>query len=321
MQDLSTIIQRVEEAEQKKSDVAVRLTDTTPLVSGENTLLNLNGRRTYQLTPNGLTSLLSKVNIPGAFYKRSSEHLRKEMLDEHFHAQAKGQDVILRTKAWGDNLNLIRYVASSAYSKFDDIHISEALKKVNNLGEFSIKQFVQNDEFLVLRIATKEPIQVKDGRPFYPGIQILNSEIGKSSVHLAFMLWEEVCTNGMVVDRGQFDAYSKRHIGKRSIEILSEKVENYLGRLSTFKDETYTHLKRLDGLDPKQMLLKIESDKRIPKKVKEVLPTEHLKNYAPSIEEATGLDIMSAYTEAIQRYNWDSRLQYEDIAGEMLLEV
>lgn len=321
MLELNSIMERVNQEELKKSDVAVKLTDTIPLVSEDGIKLSMGGRRTYGMTNNGLSSLLNKVNVPTAFFKRSSALLQRQILDEHFYEQAKGQNVVLRTKK-SDHSEFIRYVASNMYSKFDDVHVIESLTKVNDIENFKVREFHQTDEFLVMRLTTPEALEIK-GRPFYPGVQVINSEIGKSSVHIAFLLWEEVCTNGMTVVRDEYASFRQKHLGKRgaNMDLLAEKASKFLSSMDTFKDDMYQKLSRLSDLSYEEVMSRIERDKRIPKKIKEIIPSEYLQNYAPSQEEASGLDVMSAFTEAIQRYSWDGRLQYEDMAGNLMLEL
>lgn len=316
--DFQKIQEQVKWEQEKKYDISMNLNSATPFVEGSATRLKM-GRKVFETTPTGLSSLLSRVAIPYGFYNRCSGGLKKEILDEHY-VKRSNQDVRLR--AYKDTgFETLRYVGSELYSPFDDYSIMDVLSEVSEMGDYKIREFQQSLDFFVMRLTTPEPISYSvRNRPIYAGVQISNSETGRSSVRISFLLWEEVCTNGMTVVREEWGRFVQRHIGKKGTESLKYAAEDYLRRLPDFKasmDEKYNDASKITG---EQAIEKFRSDKRIPKKIKKEMTETYLSNYAPSIEDATAVDVLSAYTEAIQTYQWDSRFELEDIAGDYLLE-
>lgn len=310
MIELKDVINQVNLEAQQKLDYATNMQQVTPIVGQGTVGLRLGKEKQFDFTKVGLASFLNRINVPVAFFKRSSDSLKQEILAEHF-PKSNRQDVILRTN--GDRL---RFIASSRYGKFDDTHVAEALMKVPNIDNYVIKQFHQDDDNFVLRITTKDPIRDEKLRPFFPGIHIENSETGRSSVSIKYLLYEEVCTNGMMVVNSNYASFEKRHIGKRDSEVLIEKASGFINNLEHFTLDMESKLLSAMAKSKEEVLEAIDLDSRIPSKVKEVMQ-EFIPKYSHN-GVTTGLDIMSAYTETIQRYNWNSRTELEQIAGELL---
>lgn len=310
--DLEQVAERVKAQHELNIDHKINLTFATPVVKEDSVALNFDGVD-HTFTEQGLSSFLSRVKIPTGFFKRSSRELQADILAEHFPKQNK-QDALVRLSS-----NRVRYVGSDKYSRFDDIHVVEALQKVADFNQYHVREFYQTTDNMIMRVTTKDPIQRPGLRPFYPGVQITNSEVGKASVRIAFMLWEEVCTNGMTVARDEFASFERRHIGKRNLDSLAAKASEFLGRMDLYKEQMEVNLMKALETPAEVVIERIADSKQIPAAIKEIYPN-FLPQYVPAGNSPSGLDILSAYTEAIQQYNWDSRLQQEEIAGSILLD-
>jgi hypothetical protein len=264
------------------------------------------------LTNRGLSSYLEKIKVPAGFFKRCSPSLKRDILREH-HEFNKKQDVLIRF-----NEDRIRFIGSSKYGIFDDLDIVESLKEVNELHNLSFREAYQSDDSFIMRATTSEPIIAKNGRPFFPGIQIQNSETGLGSISIQFLLWEQICTNGITVPRGILQSYNKKHFGKKDArEELKESCKELIGNLPLFIDSSHKALTSFVELSAKDFEESLEKDTRIPKAVKDVIPSL-ISNYTPPNMQPTALEVLSAYTDAIKRYTWDTRTQLEDIAGEYM---
>lgn len=309
---LEEVINKVTQTNQKNIDHKLSLAGVQASVDDAGVQLTFK-EGSHRFSEAGLSSFLNRVNIPVGFFKRSTRDLQREMLMEHFPKNNK-QDALIRLQS-----DIVRYVGSDKYSRFDDIHVVEALKQVGDMSNYVVREFHQTPDHMIMRITTKDPIQKEGLRPFFPGVQITNSEVGKASIRIAFMLWEEVCTNGMTVVHDEFASFEKRHIGKRNIESLAHKAQEFLGRMDLYTEQMEVNLMKAQETPADVVVQKIIKSTRIPKAIKETYG-QFLPNYVPADTYPSGLDILSAYTEAIQQYSWDSRLQQEEIAGDLFLE-
>lgn len=313
MIDFNTISQTVQRERERKFDSVTKMSDVTPLIEQKSILLRT-PERTASLTKRGLSSYLEKIKVPHGFFGRCSEELKQSILGEH-HPKAAKSSVLLRF--YDDS---IRFVGSNKYGIFDDAEIMDELAQVDSLhSTLKIREFHQTVDNLVMRVTTNDPIVAPNGRPFYPGIQIMNSETGCASLSIQFLLWEQICTNGVTVPHGIMKSYTKRHLGNTDAEKLRLKVSTneILQELPRFIDSSHRALQDLSKISDKDMIEQIEAESRVPKMIKEALPGI-LPNYTPANMKPTALDVLSAYTEAIQKYQWDTRNQLEDIAGEFL---
>ena len=312
MLTLDKIEKKVQVLVDRKSDVILKLLALTPSIKDGNVQLKSQRGTTHGLIHNGLPSYLNRIEIPTGFFKKCSDNNKRGLL-EQFHTANVKQEVLVR-KLDKD----IRFIASSKYCCFDDKDVIKSLKDTNM--QLSIKEFHQGAGTTILRAINPDPITVSGGRPFYPGLQIVNSEVGNSSVKVQFFLWEEICTNGVVVARGNFPMFSMRHIGKKDHSQLSKAVNEKISSLPKFTDMCAKALKELNVITGKEMIQRIEKNIDIPKVVKTSLP-EKLRNYADNLEESTALDVISAMTETIQHFPWERRIELEQIAGDYLLNV
>jgi hypothetical protein len=305
---LTEVLENLKSDAERKSDVLTNMLAVTPRVeNGEIVLATKRKDKIMPLTRRGMLSYLEKINIPAGFFRKCSDELKFNMVSE-FHQKTSEKDVFLRMVD-----DKIRYIASSAYSKFDDIDLINALSDVKGI-DLDVKDYLQTEDFFKLRVVTKEPIMPVDKRPFYPGIQIMNSEVGMSSVKIEFLLFEEVCTNGLIVSRAGLPRFSMRHIGKPDsdkVKVGMAKVMHFFPKFVARSRTLLDSMSRWEG-DKIKEKIKGQVPEPVMKKIEEFIP-----NYQQGAE-TTGLDVLSAYTEAIQSYSLDFRTEHEKLAGDIL---
>ena len=302
--NLETILERVKSEEEKKSDTIIKLQYAVPLVEDNQITLKIGRNTKKKFTSTGLQSYLQKIDVPLGFFNKCTSDLKREILTE-FHTKHSSNDVMLRLY----EEDTIRFMASSKYAKYDDINIAETLGKIES--SLQIKQFHQDSDFFILR-AVGERFEVL-GKPFYPGIQIMNSEVGKSGVKAQFILWEEVCTNGMVIQNKELGGFNMIHLGKERDTKLIAGVNSLVSSFDEFNERAQVKMDIFTQTPGKELFEKFEAHNSIPQRI-----TKAVSETVGNIDEATSLDVMSAYTEAIQVYDWDARNTHEKIAGDLL---
>ena len=309
--NLEEVLTKVRAEEEKKSDVVTNLLSTIPLLEGNQTILKL-GRNTRKgFTQTGLSSYLQKIDVPIGHFNKCSSHLKRETLAE-FHTNNAKQDVMLRL--YNDD---IRFIASSKYAKYDDVNIIEALQDINSPLE--VREINQSENFFVMRALTENPIEIPGLRPYYPGIQIMNSEVGRSAVKAQLVLWEEVCTNGMIVQNQTLGGFGMIHLGKDRDRQLRSGVNVIVGQLDQFVKDSEEKLKALSSHGGKELFDKLLANKNVPQRLTNSITDQYLSKYTDDkVEDSTALDVMSAFTESIQGYDWDARSSLERTAGDYL---
>jgi len=310
MLELATLKKNVLNEQKLKSDFFTNMRSAVPLARGGDVKLKVGAKTEWYFMKEGLPSYLSKLKINTPFFDRCSDELKGNILRE-FHTNNARGSILVRTYR-----DRIRYVASDQYAKFDDVTVVDAFGEVDMPLE--IKEFKHTPEFMVLRATTPDPIEIKGLRPFYPGIQIMNSEVGKSSLRLQYILWEQVCTNGMIVEK-EMESFSMRHYGKPSVEKMVEAMGAMNKNFTGFVDASAKKLKAFSTVGGKILFERLKSDPRIPRSVVSVLHEFTTKAIIDAGEAGVGaLDVMSKFTNEVQKFNWSERTYLESIAGGLL---
>jgi hypothetical protein len=310
---LELIKKQVASFSEKKTDITTTLRALTPNVSGSTiSLCTRNRERTMPLTKRGQMSYLQMINVPKVFFSSCSQDLRQNILRE-FHARQSERNVLLRLV--GEE---IRFIGSSRYRTFNDTEVINSLEGIDE--KLTIKDFHQDHDFLKLRATTEDAIIPSDGKVFYPGVQVINSETGLSSVRVDFFIYEQVCTNGMVVPYADLPALKMKHTGKPLGTILSDSFSEAVQHLPVLKKRAQILLEKAENLSSVQVhniLKNIKNEgKAIPlKKIEEMA-----RKYQAG-SDMKALDLLSGYTEIAKNFNVEDRLAHETIAGTILKNI
>ncbi len=275
----------------------------------------------FNATDWGFGQLLNKVGMPGSYFKKAAEE-DPQLFADHFNHWAVKQDdtrVRLRTKISSQH-GLIRGVVSDSYSPMDNQTVVDSLVRVlaTKEGEYEVNSFHLDDKRFHLRISYPEstrPVRLlADGTPDYNrvGMDIVNSEVGASSLSLNSLLWRLVCSNGLrawSVD----DTFKQRHIHidpntfRHKIAAGIEKTfsagETMLAQYSDLQNITLPH--------PNIVIAHLAKDA----KFSQTLTDEVLKNFDG---DATAFGIVNAFTRAGRDLGNEQRLEVEQFAGRIL---
>lgn len=307
---LTTIASRVEEEASHKIDLTTSFSAFAPHVKDDNILLmTKNKERKLSFTKTGLESYFEILEVPKKFFSTCGQDLKQRIVRE-FHRKQAEKSVMLRL--YDDQ---IRYIASDRYQKFDDIDVIGSLKSINE--KLVIRDYFQDLHFFKVRITSEDPIELHDGKLFYPGIQVLNSEAGLSSVRVDYFLYEEICANGAIVSYKKFPALKMRHIGRPSSVNLSLNASNAINNLPEIRrlcKKTLLSAVKLKADHALKMIKKLG--------LKASLETiEFLASGYQTGDFLSALDIISGYTDFIKRMPEHIKVQHEELAGLILQRI
>lgn len=316
MRSLEQIFKEELELSSRKKDFLVKKSFLKPDVN-EDGLVALGlgeSNQKLKLNDTGLSSYLDKIRVPRTFFKECSSDLKGRMTKE-FQEKVPNQQDSWRIRTIDDQ---IRFVASDKYAKFDNVDILSALAKIDIQG-LEVKQHYDDGRHFVLRICQKEPLST-EGRPFFAGIELSNSEVGLRSVKAACMLWEQVCTNGLTVPVKDLGSFNMIHAGEKRREIMEGKLEKILNSFNDFAKQSREKLIRAEEREGLTLLAKIKNLKEIPEGLFHTIENK-AKQYAINEDEPTYLDVISGYTEGMQSLGWGERFHHEDKAGNFLWRI
>ena len=283
------------------------------------------------LTEYALGQLCNKLGIPSAYMQRCLNAGKTFYEDDEpnvFNAlavhnlstwtnQYKGSSVLVRNYQ-----DKVRGVLSSRYSICDTPTILDVIGDSLPVDDYKIKGYYLSPERFHLRlVGDKLDIPNED---LFSGIQIDSSDVGRSTLVVHYMIYKQVCTNGLVVSRGDGILFKQKHLSidpQTFKSGLSASLEN-IPTLNKWAKITIEEAMTKDEVDfdhlssdqMKDLIDKVKSltsfDDKTCKETIELMRT----NYTPN-----RWGMINAITEIAQNYTLERRLELEKIAGGVLI--
>ena len=277
--------------------------------------------RKMAMTRLSLSQLCSKLGVPVRYIDKCIDSGRLELAADNINSWIDdfGRNLFIR-----EHRDTIRGVLSDKYSVLDTPHILEAVNDALNFDEYKIKGYLLNPERFHARIVQREMMNV-DGEDLFAGIQIDSSDVGRSILVVQFMIWKQVCTNGLCVSRGGGVLFQQKHIGidaltfrdglikaldnvpllmEHSIELIEEARKDG----NRYNVKSFTEQQMQDFVERVKMKTKLSDD--------------GVEKVIDLMSEKYGYSkwgLVNSLTEVAQDYTLERRLEIEKIAGDFLM--
>lgn len=188
------------------------------------------GTENYKMdvTEFALSQYCNKIGMPNNFFKKlrtSKEPALIEMARKNINTLAGfGPDNIM----FRCNKNIVRGVLTDKYTPFDTVEILKAFNNELNYSnemtpaDFKVAGYAHDPDMLHLRMIYGDPIKgegIEHG--IYAGMTINTSNIGVGKISVNFMLYRQVCSNGMIISHFNQNLFSQRHINISVPEIAA----------------------------------------------------------------------------------------------------
>ena len=209
-------------------------------VDPDNIMMNDDGsieltseRQTYQLTDHSFNQLVSKIRsaaglsasvMPTKYLKACPNYSRAYQINDWIrNSETEGKKWLLRVEP---NRGRIKAVLSENYSIFDNKDLINSVKDV--AGDIDFTDVWMTQDSLHLRY-TDPATKVGEGRKeMKAGWHLRNDEIGTSSVAAGFLVYQLICSNGLMGFKEYDNIFRKRHVGDMNIAAeLSQTIENF----------------------------------------------------------------------------------------------
>ncbi len=326
-------IQALKDNSANKVDMIV---PASSLFIDNNTLAIRNRDLNFKILPWAKRQLAWKLQVPIRFYNRL-EKLYPDLLNTILTTMLrKSQERYLVRTLNGEVRGILsdRFKAYESYDVFTTV-IDHALKINENI---IFKSAYITDLFIELELVDKSRQYEIDinGKPdvYYPGISVINSEVGYRAFEINVLLWRQVCSNGLIVP-----AFGKKlrkiHIGKKIVDeeywnedvieenkILLSKIDDLLN--SAFDSNNINKvLQKLSEYSTQPILATIkffDASQRV------LGLTDQEKDLVwQNLESKTRFGFINAMTRTAQYYTGienkkpSERLRLEELAGELLI--
>ena len=290
----------------------------------------------FKLLPWAKRQLAWKLQVPIRFYNRLEKEYPDLLNTILTTILQKNSDQYLIRALNGEVRAILsnRFKAYDSYDTFTAV-IDHALKINENI---IFKSAYITDLFIELELVDKErkyEIDI-DGKPdiYYPGISVINSEVGYRAFEINVLLYRQVCSNGLIVP-----TYNRKirkiHVGKKIFdedywnEVVIEENRSLLNEINNLLNDAF------DDSNVSKILQKLTeySKQPIPASIKffnasqKVLGlTDQEKDLVwQNLESKTRFGFINAMTRTAQYYTGienkkpSERLRLEELAGELLI--
>lgn len=282
---------------------SIRMTNDLTLKFGENEL---------PLSQLATGHLCGKLNVPSRYFTRLVESNNKVLAAENINCWLDGDKRTFFLRGYAGQ---IRGVLSGSYSVYDAPEILETLAEVFDPETFVLKGSFINSERLHVRLIQKEMLDI-EGEDLYAGISLDSSDVGRSGLTVKFFIWKKVCTNGLVIAKSAARLFKQKHIGINHDE-FAEGLREGLEKFEELKEKIAESIRETSKIpvneDLEKLIEEIKDTTNLSDQAAEKVVELMQVKYAP-----TRWGLINGITEVAQDFTLETRLQLEEIAGNML---
>ena len=269
--------------------------------------------RTVPMSDFARGEFCGKLSIPSRYITRCIESHNPALAAENMNYWLSGDTRTLLIRNYD---NACRGVLSGSYSTYDAPEILTTLAEVFDPEKFALKGSFINEERLHLRMIDQRMLDIEN-EDLYAGITLDSSDVGRSGLNVRFFIWKQVCTNGLVIAKSAGQLFRQKHIGIDHDDFVTELTEGFK-TFYTLKDKVAESIRNTNKIpvndDYDALLKEVRDQTKLSEQAAEkVIELMQIK-YAP-----TKWGLINGITEVAQEFTLETRLQLEEIAGNMLV--
>lgn len=307
-QSFENLVKKAQEIQSKckdhKVDVeSIRMDDDLNLVFDDHKL---------PLSSLATGHLCGKLSVPSRYFNRLTESNNNILAAANINCWLAGDKRKFFLREYDGH---IRGVLSGSYSVYDAPEILSTVREVFDEEKFVLKGSFINEERLHVRLIEKQMLDI-EGEDLYAGITLDSSDVGRSGLQVKFFIWKQVCTNGLVIAKSKARLFRQKHIGITHDDFATGLKEG-LEKFHEIKEAVAESIKNTNEIPVNQDLEALieevkEATNLSDQAAEKVIELMQIK-YAP-----TKWGLINGITEVAQEFTLETRLQLEELAGNML---
>lgn len=299
----------------------------------------------YSWTDFAFGQFCAFLEIPPDFIRRCPVNgpSGKKGIVDHWKGGVDGKTFLLRlynldkpdekTGAGG----YIRGFLTERYSRFDNLELLNVAEPFIKEHQLQIQIGQHTDKSFHMRLLHPKVFDIKTGRPVRPedqpppgahvvnqnsdnhqmGLHVGNSEVGAFNLLGDFVLFRQLCTNGLVVLFDRKHLFTHKHVGIEQHEIRT-KLQAALGEMNDRSDSVIEKVEMLAAAKLEQPLNELR------RQIKALGGTNDFVTLAFQAYEEEPIPsrfgVVQAITRAAQKLpSIDARFKMEQLAGQILL--
>lgn len=255
--------------------------------------------------------LCGKLHIPGRYFSHMVGAKQNHLAAENVNTWLADDARKLMLRKYDGH---IRGVMSSSYSKYDAPDILRSTRDVFGDKNFELKSSFINEERLHIRFIENEMLPI-EGEDLFAGISIDSSDVGRSGLYASFLIYKQVCTNGLKLVKGSSKIFRQKHIGITS-EDFKHDLEEGFASFDTIKNGAIETVEETRRIPLPKDLNKMQEDIKKRTLLSDDDVTEVFDLLPRYGNNRWGL--INGITEVAQKFTLETRLRLEEAAGMML---
>lgn len=273
--------------------------------------------RRSPMTKYAMSQLCSKIGVPVRYVDKCIKEGMLDLVATNMNAWLEDYNKNLLIREYN---NQIRGILSDRYSVMDAPDILEVLADVVDSSQYMTKGYHLSPERFHARVVQREMMSI-DGEDLFAGIQIDSSDVGRSILSVKFLIFKQVCTNGLTISKGGGVLFEQKHIGISAVDFRNE-LSEALSRIPILEQNAKNLIeeqrtKRIKGLDNEETLQKFSEEVKIKTKLSDEAITR-VVGMMNEVYTPTKWGLINSITDIAKEYTLERRLELEKIAGEML---
>ena len=317
------LFDRIERDDQSKADIMVDLKQLKMEKNGGLKLLGT-GEPDFEMTDYALSQIFSKLNIPVSYGKRLMIE-RPDLVADQFNYWVqveKNRTLLVRYREQLAGRS-VRAFLSDKYAPLDNQDVGEILKAVFDTVHMDLTDYHLDDQRLHVRMTfpdMSDDVGVdKDGEEdkLKIGVDIVNSEVGASSMTVTPLIWRLICSNGLRAWKEDGETFRQRHIHVKPEELLNRTIEA-IGSSVNRGGEMFEDFKKTRSIYVGEPLTVIEKLSKKELYGKELI--DAVKGNFEIEPEHNVFGLINAYTRTARALPNDRRLEMEKLAGRLMTD-
>lgn len=165
--------------------------------------------RSKSVTRFALGQLCSKIGVPAQYIDKCIKTGRLELAQDNVSSWISDYNGNLFIREYE---NSIRGVLSQKFATCDTPEILGVIQDTFPTKDFTVRGHFISPERFHLRVTERDTIPIHN-EDLFAGFSINSSDVGRSTLSVNYLLFKQVCSNGLCLPRGKGEIFQQKHIG------------------------------------------------------------------------------------------------------------
>lgn len=316
--DLNELVKQAKEIQAYCTDYNVKEVDSMKYWGHKNTLAfnpdGFNETVNKYLTKYSRGQLCAKLGVPVRYLDKCLDANKLYLATDNINSWLQDYNKPLFIRGYKDK---VRGILSDKYSVLDTPDILDVLGETLDTDLYDFRGYYMSPDRLHLRAIQKN--RFVNNEDLFAGIQIDSSDVGRSILTVRFIIFKQVCTNGLCLPQNSGILFEQKHIGIHKDDFYKGLVAS----LSNVPDYTQKAIELVNNTKSVDSIKDMTNDEFV-KFIKDStkMSDEGAKKVIDTLEEHYDYNnwgLINAITEVAQDCTLERRLELERMAGELLL--